>query len=88
MPTTRPRHLVTESDELAAALDRAHEQWPELSRSRLVVRLALEGEQHLQQQRGAEAARRRALLAAAGERFAGVGSSGAVREARDGDWPA
>ena len=41
MPTTRPRHYVTESDDLAAALDAAARRWPELSRSQLLVRLAI-----------------------------------------------
>jgi hypothetical protein len=43
MPTTRPRHLVTETDELAAALDDAARRWPGLSRSQLLARLAIEG---------------------------------------------
>jgi uncharacterized protein YfiM (DUF2279 family) len=41
MPTTRPRHYVTETDELAAALDAAAARWPGLSRAQLLVRLAL-----------------------------------------------
>lgn len=43
MPTKRPRHLVTETDELAVALDRAAAEWPGLSRSQLLQRLALKG---------------------------------------------
>ncbi len=43
MPTTRPRHFVTETDDLAAALDAAAGRWPDLSRSQLLVRLALDG---------------------------------------------
>lgn len=43
MPTTRPRHFVTETDDLADALDEAARRWPDLSRSQLLVRLALEG---------------------------------------------
>ena len=43
VPTTRPRHLVTETDELAAALDEAAARWPGLSRPQLIARLALEG---------------------------------------------
>jgi len=34
---------VTETDDLAAALDAAGLRWPGLSRSQLLVRLALEG---------------------------------------------
>jgi hypothetical protein len=41
VPTTRPRHYVTETDELAAALDAAALRWPELTRGQLLVRLAL-----------------------------------------------
>lgn len=43
MPTTRPRHQVTETEELAAALDEAATRWPQLSRGQLITRLALEG---------------------------------------------
>ncbi|MGL4174979.1 MAG: hypothetical protein ACRCSN_02795 [Dermatophilaceae bacterium] len=43
MPTTRPRHFVTETDELAAALDEAAARRPDLSRPQLLVQLALEG---------------------------------------------
>lgn len=88
MPTTRPRHLVTESDELAAALDSAHRRWPGLSRSRLVVRLALEGERLHREQAAEESARRRRILESATDEFAGIGSVEAVRAARDEEWPA
>jgi hypothetical protein len=43
MPTTRPRHFVTETDDLAEALNAAAARWPDLSRAQLLVRLALEG---------------------------------------------
>ena len=49
MPTTRPRHFVTETNELALALDAAAHRWPELSRPQLLVRLALEGDHATQQ---------------------------------------
>lgn len=48
MPTARPRHFVTETDDLAAALDAAAQRWPGLSRARLLVQLALEGHQAAQ----------------------------------------
>lgn len=41
VPTTRPRYMITETDDLAAALDAAADRWPELSRPQLLVRLAL-----------------------------------------------
>lgn len=40
----RPRHQVTETDELAAALDQAERRWPGLSRGQLIARLALEAD--------------------------------------------
>ncbi len=48
VPTTRPRHFVTETDDLSVALDAAARRWPELSRPQLLVRLALEGDQAAQ----------------------------------------
>lgn len=48
MPTTRPRHFVTETDELARALDKAADRWPDVSRAQLIVRLALQGDEAAQ----------------------------------------
>ena len=42
MPTTRPRHPVTETDEIAAVLDEAQRRWPGESRQRLIVRVLLD----------------------------------------------
>ncbi|MCY7286883.1 MAG: hypothetical protein LH624_01165 [Cryobacterium sp.] len=61
MPTTRPRHFVTETDDLALALDAAARRWPDLSRPQLLVRLALEGDQAAQ--RAHEGRRQRRLAA-------------------------
>lgn len=61
MPTTRPRHFVTETDDLAEALDAAASRWPGSSRAQLLVRLALEGHRAAQQ---AHEDRRRRRLAA------------------------
>jgi hypothetical protein len=58
MPTTRPRHFVTETNDLAEALDEAARRWPGLSRPQLLVRLALEGH-HAAEQRRDERRRRR-----------------------------
>ena len=58
VPTARPRHFVTETDDLAAALNAAAKRWPGLSRPRLLVRLALEGH-HAAQQAHHEGRRRR-----------------------------
>jgi len=61
VPTTRPRHYVTETDELAAALDAAALRWPELTRSQLLVRLAISAGEA---ERLAEQERRERRLAA------------------------
>lgn len=49
MPTSRPRHTITETDEIAEALKAAALRWPEdaASRGRLVRRLVVEGGQSL-----------------------------------------
>lgn len=60
-PEQRARHLVTETDELAAALDAAARRWPGVSRPQLLVRLALEG--HHAAQEAHEERRRRRLAA-------------------------
>ena len=39
MPTTRPRYLLTETDELASAIDTAAKVFPDQSRVELVRRL-------------------------------------------------
>jgi len=36
VPTTRPRHPVTETDEIAEILDDAARKWPEVPRARLI----------------------------------------------------
>jgi hypothetical protein len=49
MPTTRPRHLITETDQVAKALDDAARRWPEdrHSRARLLLHLVEEGHRAL-----------------------------------------
>ena len=87
MPPTRPRHFITESDELATALDAAAERWPGLTRPQLLVRLALEG------QRVAEAslAEQREARLQAIRRFSGslpgVYGPDYLEKLRE-DWPA
>ncbi len=62
MPTTRPRHYVTETEDLAAALDAEAARWPGLSRSQLLVQLALEGHQAVQRAHDERRAHRLAAL--------------------------
>jgi hypothetical protein len=39
MPTTKPRHAITETDEVAHALDVARRRWPGQAPARLLVHL-------------------------------------------------
>lgn len=43
VPTARPRHQITETDDIAAALDIASERWPDEPRSDLMRRLIVTG---------------------------------------------
>lgn len=48
MPTTRARHQITETDEVASALDVAAQRWPDESRSELARRLIVHGARSLE----------------------------------------
>jgi hypothetical protein len=86
MPTTRPRHLVTETDDLAAALDEAAQVWPDLSRAQLVVRLALEGHRSALAEHSRRRERRLAALRANSGAVTGTYGSGYLKGLR-ADWP-
>lgn len=87
MPTTRARHFVTETNDLAAALDAAARRWPGLTRPQLLVRLALEGDRAARQ---ADEERRRRRLAVV-RQYTGMltGAYGPdyLRKVRE-EWPA
>jgi hypothetical protein len=88
MPTTRPRHTLTETEDLAAALELAAQRWPEdASRpSRLLLRLVKAGERAIapQQQRARER-RRRAIERHHGQ-FTGVYPPDYLEKLRS-EWP-
>lgn len=88
MPTDRPRHTITESDEVARALDAAADRWPEDSaaRARLLTRLVKEGHRALEAQAGADAARRRRAVEETAGALTGVYPAGYLADLRR-DWP-
>jgi hypothetical protein len=86
MPTSRRRHFVTETDDLAEALDDAARRWPGLSRPQLLVRLALEGH-HAAEQRADERRHRRAeAIRAHSGVVTGVYGRDYLKRLRE-DWP-
>lgn len=84
MPTTRPRHTLTETEALADVLDRAAVRFPEAAanRAELLRRVALDW---ARQEAEAGAARRAAILDVRG-RFSGVYDRD-EQESLDDDWP-
>jgi len=87
VPTTRPRHFVTETDDLAEALDEAARRWPGLSRPQLLVRLALEGHRAAEQARDDRRRRRLEAVRTYGGCLSGVYGPGYLKHLREG-WPA
>jgi hypothetical protein len=73
MPTTRPRLTVTETDELADALDAAAARWPEVgSRRELLLRLVEQGRIVIEREREMELERRRAAIRRTGGALTGL----------------
>lgn len=87
MPTTRPRHFVTETDDLARALDAAAARWPDLSRAQVLVRLALEGHRAAQQAHDERRRRRLAALRQHSGALTGVYGRDGLDRLRE-EWPA
>lgn len=87
MPTARPRHFVTESDELTAVLDAAEVRWPGLSRAQLLAKLALEGGRAEQLAENARRRRRLALIHEHSGTLTGTYPSDYLEQVRT-EWPA
>lgn len=87
MPTARPRHVITETDAVARALDDAARRWPEeRSRSRLVLRLLAEGHRALHVEHDGEVAVRQAAVRRTSGALAGAYEPDYLERLRD-DWP-
>ena len=87
MPTIRPRYQVTETPELARALDRAARRWPGEARSKLLLRLVGLGGDTLERELNADNEAHRAAVAASSGRYVDAFGPDYLRELR-ADWPA
>jgi hypothetical protein len=89
MPTTRRRHLITETEQVVQALDEAAKRWPAESgnRARLLLRLLEEGHRAVVGQRESATRERREAVARTSGALTGDYGEGYLDELR-GDWPA
>jgi len=86
MPTTRPRHQVTETPNVQRAIDLAAKRWPDKPRSKLVIDLIEAGARSIEIELDqAQAEHRRAVEAAAGS-MTGMFGPNFLEELRK-DWP-
>ncbi|MGH3867005.1 MAG: hypothetical protein ACRDQ4_12855 [Pseudonocardiaceae bacterium] len=83
MPTGRPRHTLTETDEITAALADAAARWPGLPPTELLKRLVAEGHAALRASLDAE----RAAVADTSGALTGIYQAGDLDTLRQ-DWPA
>jgi hypothetical protein len=86
MPTTRPRLTITETDDVAAALDVAAARWPEVrSRRELLLRLVEHGREVIDRDHDEATARRRDAIRRTSGALTGAYEPGYLERLRD-DW--
>ncbi|MGH3870496.1 MAG: hypothetical protein ACRDSR_03110 [Pseudonocardiaceae bacterium] len=84
MPTTRPRHQITETSDVAHALDLAARRWPSEPRSKLLLRLVHAGSIALEQDETVR--NRRDAIDASSGKYADAFSGDYLAGLRQ-DWP-
>jgi len=87
VPTVRPRYQVTETPEVAQALDRAAKRWPSEPRSKLLLRLIEVGAGALKDDAHADTQAHRAAVLASAGRYGDAFGPDYLTELR-ADWPA
>jgi hypothetical protein len=89
MPTIRPRHVITETEELVRALDDAAERWPADSgnRAKLLRHLLEEGHRAVVQEHEHLVRERREAVARTSGALTGYYGERYLSELRE-DWPA
>lgn len=87
MPTERRRHTITETEDIARALDDAARHWPDErgKRSRLLLRLVRAGHEAIGGEREDDAARRREAIRSTSGVLTGAYPEGYLARLRD-DW--
>jgi hypothetical protein len=87
MPTVRPRLTITETDDVAEALDEAAERWPDVgSRRELLLRLVATGREAIARDDGRAVERRRAAIEKTRGALTGAYGPEYLDRLRD-DWP-
>jgi hypothetical protein len=86
MPTTKPRHQITETPDVAHALDVAARRWPGESRSKLLLRLVHAGSAALEQKEGEKAQGRIEAIDASSGKYADAFGPDYLTGLRQ-DWP-
>ena len=89
MPTTRRRHLITETEQVVLALDEAAKRWPAESgnRAKLLLRLLEEGHRAVVGQRERAIRERQEAVTRTSGALTGDYGEGYLDELRE-DWPA
>jgi len=87
VPTTRPRHLITETEEVMRALDDAAKRWPTDSESRpkLLLHLVREGHRSVVEYHEHQLAARREAVESTAGALTGVYGQDYLRRLRE-DW--
>lgn len=88
MPTSRPRHVITETDPVASALDDAAKRWPadRGNRAKLLLRLVKEGHRAVVDENASAIARRREAVARTSGALTGLYGENYRDDVR-ADWP-
>ena len=86
MPTTRPRHQVTETPSVAHALDVAARRWPSEPRSKLLLRLVHAGGAALEREQNETVRARQEAVDASRGKYADAFGDDFLAELRK-DWP-
>ncbi len=88
MPTTRPRIVITETDDVARALDDAARRWPDErgNRRKLLLRLVEEGHRAVSAQDESATAQRRDAIARTSGSLTGAYGADYLKDLR-ADWP-